>query len=414
MDSDLIDMVNEAKEKYILHWNYRGLTEIPEAVKDVGGHVQEVYLKWNKLSTLPPWIGNFTEVTNLYLYGNCIESLPVSLGNMCNLVVLDLSANQLKDLPSSLGSLKNLQSLLLNQNYIRSLPSSLKDLVSLRYLSLSGNQFSALPGWLGSLPNLQELLVDNNSLEELPRRLTLSISLKVISVCSNRLSYLPSNGFASSPHIRFDSNPYLNYLSLPVFYQQLSKSEHFSNEESADAMAYGCFRSNSTISKHKVSLTLTLVPGNSHNEHKEIRIELPRQLLVIHSHYENTTTSLWELSLRRIYSLRFQHILNISLDQDQSHVFVSYKPISTQSCLDKVDLLESCILYNLTLDGPVSICMHNSCNEPIFTEAWVVFGAGRNTLGIPIMVMFCSHRCAAAFVESSNFTKANDLYRIQK
>lgn len=108
---------------------------------------------------------------------------------------------------------------------------------SLECLCLSGNQLAALPEWLGSLPNLKELFVDNNVLEEIPNRLTLSKSLSMISVCSNRLSYLPLNGFLSAPYIRFDSNPYLNYLSWPVLYQLLSKQ--LPRQQSGNAIAYG-------------------------------------------------------------------------------------------------------------------------------------------------------------------------------
>lgn len=122
MDSDIIDMVNEVQQKTILHWNYRGLTEIPEAIRDVGVNVQEIYLKWNKLRSLPNWISDFSNVTNLYLFGNCLENLPTSLGQMSKLTVLDLSANQLKALPNCLGCLKNLVSLQLNHNFIKSLP----------------------------------------------------------------------------------------------------------------------------------------------------------------------------------------------------------------------------------------------------------------------------------------------------
>lgn len=122
MNSDVIDMVMEVKQKTILHWNYRGLIEIPEAIRDVGINVQEIYLKWNKLKNLPSWIADFSNVTNLYLFGNCLENLPPSLGQMTKLTVLDLSANQLRELPSCLGCLKNLNSLQLNHNFIKSLP----------------------------------------------------------------------------------------------------------------------------------------------------------------------------------------------------------------------------------------------------------------------------------------------------
>lgn len=115
----------------------------------------------------------------------------------------------------------------------------MSQLKSLEYLCLSGNKLVALPEWLGSLPNLKELFVDNNFLEEIPNRLTLSTSLSMISVCSNRLTYLPINGFLSAPNIRFDSNPYLNYLSLPVLCQQMSKVQHPLSQESGNAVAYG-------------------------------------------------------------------------------------------------------------------------------------------------------------------------------
>lgn len=115
----------------------------------------------------------------------------------------------------------------------------MSELDNLACLCLSGNQMVALPEWLGSLPNLQELFVDNNLLEEIPNRLTLSTSLSMLSVCSNKLSYLPPNGFLSAPCIRFDSNPYLNYLSLPVLRQLLAKVQRTQSQQSENTIAYG-------------------------------------------------------------------------------------------------------------------------------------------------------------------------------
>jgi Leucine-rich repeat (LRR) protein len=122
MNLDIKDMVKEVKEKKILHWNYRGLIEIPNAVRSVCSHVEEIYLKWNKLKSLPLWISDFSNITNLYLYGNSIEELPDSFRYMSKLTILDLSVNQLKQIPSCLVHLKNLRSLILNHNFISSLP----------------------------------------------------------------------------------------------------------------------------------------------------------------------------------------------------------------------------------------------------------------------------------------------------
>ncbi|XP_014206141.1 leucine-rich repeat-containing protein 28-like [Copidosoma floridanum] len=407
------DMVNEAREKLVLHWNYRGLSEIPEAVRHVGAQVQEIYLKWNELKSLPIWLADFASVTNLYLYGNKIERLPDTLGLMTKLTVLDLSANRLEELPDCLGSLEALRSLLLNQNYIASLPTSMSKLRNLEYLCLSGNQLVVLPEWLGSLPNLAELFADNNNLREIPNRLTLSTSLDTLSVCSNKLSHLPLNGFASSPQIRFDSNSRLNYLSLPVFCQLVSKLRQSPSQ--GNTIAYGCFgsTSNTTLRSANVNIQLSLVPESNPSEHsKSIVIELPRQLLVVHGFCDNGVVSLWELSLRKVYSTRFRHTLDICLDpMDPSSVLVQRQVIERWKTAEYyTKLLTHCDFIS---NGPTSVCMRNSCDEPIFTEAWIAFGIGRNALFVPTIVIFCSHRCAVEFVKSSSFTENYDMYVIQ-
>ena len=214
MDSDSTEMVKEIKNKVILHWNCRGLVEFPEAIRIYGGHIQEIYLKWNKLTTLPPWIIELFNVTNLYIYGNLIKEVPLELCQMNQLTVLDLSANKLEQIPPYIGNLISLKSLLVNDNSISKLPfgkfldatSNFKFITlsnlnvyiifiemnkmhNLEILSISGNKFVALPEWIGSLPKLKELTADNNCLKELPNRLTLSPQLSIISVCSNRLLY---------------------------------------------------------------------------------------------------------------------------------------------------------------------------------------------------------------------------------
>lgn len=122
-----IDMVKEVREKLILHWNYRGFTNLPEVIREYGSHIQEVYLKWNQLNNLPLWISELSNITNLYLHGNHIESLPDEIGEMKHLTTLDLGHNKLKTLPRGIAQLKNLNILLLNQNSIRTLPPGESD-----------------------------------------------------------------------------------------------------------------------------------------------------------------------------------------------------------------------------------------------------------------------------------------------
>lgn len=75
MNKELIDeMIKEVKKKLVLHWNYRGLTEIPEAIRTTNNNVKEIYLKWNNLKSLPFWISDFSNLTNLYLYAIIITT----------------------------------------------------------------------------------------------------------------------------------------------------------------------------------------------------------------------------------------------------------------------------------------------------------------------------------------------------
>nr|XP_050859813.1 leucine-rich repeat and death domain-containing protein 1-like isoform X1 [Vespula vulgaris]XP_050859814.1 leucine-rich repeat and death domain-containing protein 1-like isoform X1 [Vespula vulgaris]XP_050859815.1 leucine-rich repeat and death domain-containing protein 1-like isoform X1 [Vespula vulgaris]XP_050859817.1 leucine-rich repeat and death domain-containing protein 1-like isoform X1 [Vespula vulgaris] len=428
MDLDPAEMVNEVKEKVILHWNCRGLTELPEIIRKYGNHIQEIYLKWNKLTTLPPWIIELFNVTNLYIYGNLIKELPVELGNMSQLTVLDLSANKLKEIPSSIGNLINIESLLFNDNYIKKLPmgkymfrtfskceliiyfliiqsalpsiykTEMSQLHNLEVLSLSGNEFVALPEWLGSLPKLKELNADNNYLKELPNRLTLAPKVSVISVCSNRLKYLPLNGFLSSPCIRFDANEYLNYLSYPVLIQLAYQIHTSVTGDSVNILGYKCFKlkydDNQSLN---TNIKLNIKIDASCN--KNIVIELPRQILRIHNVNENKTVSLWELALRKVYRLKYKHILNISTSP------INVKVVYKQNTKRNFDFLMSsinCASYNLLINGPATICVNSHCQQPIFTEAWIIVGIIHHIYSIPTIALCCSRSCAFKFMANSS------------
>ncbi|KAG7209399.1 hypothetical protein KM043_015493 [Ampulex compressa] len=317
MDSDSIEMVKEIKDKVILHWNCRGLVEFPEVIRTYGGHIQEIYLKWNKLSTLPSWIIELVNVTNLYMYGNLIKELPPELGKMQQLTVLDLSTNKLENIHPCIGSLSNLKSLFLNDNDITKLPSEMSQLINLEILSIARNKFLALPEWIGSLPKLRELNADNNSLKELPNRLTLAPKLSMISVCSNSLSY-PRQ---------------MEYFGL--------------------------------------------------------------WLLKVHNIYENTTVSLWELSLRKVYIERYNHSLDISMSPVKINIF--FEPIVKNQSLDFTIQSVHCASYTLLFNGPTSICLNAHCQQPIFTEAWVVIGTNHHAEFITAVSLCCCKRCAVEF-----------------
>ncbi|XP_019698581.1 leucine-rich repeat protein SHOC-2 isoform X2 [Harpegnathos saltator] len=394
-------MANEIKSKTILHWNCRGLMKLPKAIKLYGSHIKEIYLKWNKLTTLPPWIMKLFNVTSLYMHGNLIEQLPVEFGKMNQLTVLNLDANQLKQVPICIGNLRNLKHLSMNNNFIEELPIELSQLSNLQILSVSSNQIIALPEWTGSLPKLEELYADNNLLKELPNRLTLAPELSMISVSLNRLTYFPLNGFLSSPVIIFDANEYLNYVSYPLLLQILSQGAIINRL----SLAYGCFKTHYNTNVSSTNIKLYIETKGLYENKTDIIIELPRQLLKIHKVHENVTCSLWELALRKIYTERYKHTLELDISSPNVTIFYSLLPKDTK--LDFILSTMNCISYNLLTNGPISICVNSQCEQPIFTEAWTIVGVHSMVVmeTVITIALCCSKSCASAFTTHSNFLR---------
>ena len=76
----------------------------------LNGNVASLVLNNNSLSgSLPPELGNLTNLTTLYLFNNSLSGIiPSELGNLTNLTSLGLSDNSLSgSIPAELGNLTN-------------------------------------------------------------------------------------------------------------------------------------------------------------------------------------------------------------------------------------------------------------------------------------------------------------------
>ena len=78
-----------------------------------------------------------------YWNGNRLTTLPPEIGNLVNFQVLDLSYNQLAFFPGEIGNLVNLLVLRVNDNQLTLLPP-VYNLASLQDLDLGNNQLSGL------------------------------------------------------------------------------------------------------------------------------------------------------------------------------------------------------------------------------------------------------------------------------
>jgi len=118
--------------------------------------------------SIPPEIGNLTNLTELKLYNNQLTgSIPSEIGNLTNLTKLNLRNNQLTgSIPPEIGNLTNLIELNLRSNQLTgSIPPEIGNLTNLTYLLLYNNQLTgSIPSEIGNLTNLFSLNLSDNQL----------------------------------------------------------------------------------------------------------------------------------------------------------------------------------------------------------------------------------------------------------
>jgi hypothetical protein len=142
---------------------------------------------------IPVQIKYFVNLTFL----NCqfttppLTSLPPEIGELSQLQSLDCSDNKLTELPRQIGKLSQLQSLHCNNNQLTSLPAEIGQLSQLQSLHCNKNQLTSLPAEIGQLSQLQSLHCYNNRLMSLPAEIGKLSKLESMNVYSNRFVRLP-------------------------------------------------------------------------------------------------------------------------------------------------------------------------------------------------------------------------------
>ncbi|KAJ3023388.1 UNVERIFIED_CONTAM: hypothetical protein HDU68_008623 [Siphonaria sp. JEL0065] len=189
---------------------------IPQALADLQ-HITAINLSHSGLITIPKYIGQFLQLTELEIIGiktpseippgvfslnrlqklkltkcNLFGSIPREIENLDSLVELDLSFNKLSSsVPDEISKLGKLQKLKLNSNLLSGcIPSAIGHLSALLVLRLDTNKFvGEIPKSIGQLQELQDLYLSHNALSGiLPESLGKLSSLEVFIVDNNNLS----------------------------------------------------------------------------------------------------------------------------------------------------------------------------------------------------------------------------------
>ena len=178
------------------------------------GHVMRLDLSGGSLrGSIPPEIGNLTELTYLNLGNNhLVGRIPNEIGNLTKLSYLHLGvidrvgANRMASpIPPELGNLRELEVLDLSSNRLfGAIPLELGNLTRLRVLNLSSNNLDGtVPGEMANLESLEYLDLRGNRLNgELPAGIAILEHLKDAYINKNTGLCVPDAAYNAFFNLR--------------------------------------------------------------------------------------------------------------------------------------------------------------------------------------------------------------------
>jgi Leucine-rich repeat (LRR) protein len=147
----------------------------------------------NVSGTLPPEVGNLTDLESMLLSDNKISSsVPAAFGSLTQLYVLDLADNVVSgSIPTELGLLLSVKDFLLSSNeLVGGIPTELGLMRNLERIGLGDNELSGtIPSQLGLLSMATDLVLEKNNLfGPIPTEIGLLSNLHALNLNDNRLT----------------------------------------------------------------------------------------------------------------------------------------------------------------------------------------------------------------------------------
>ena len=198
--------------------------------------LQRLWASHNQFTSLPPEIGQLTNLTELFLHHNQLDMIPTRLCTLTNLKLLWLNNNKIASVPYEIVQLKSLTRLHLDNNLISSFPDHLCQLTSLEILYLNNNKIQTISSKISDMEDLVRLYLQRNQIVEIPEELGLllqnSIKLKLLRLDNNRISKIPED-FSKYRQdaenrqvvLKFEGNPFEVRRISPVPQSLISKEQ---------------------------------------------------------------------------------------------------------------------------------------------------------------------------------------------
>lgn len=137
--------------------------QIPDDLKSLS-KLTHLFLYKSKISEVPHFIEDFSDLVNLGLTGNTRNKLSFDLAKLKQLEVLYLS--DFTEIPDNIYELNNLKELWLINCNIDYVSPKIKQLRYLESLNLWANTLTTLPKELLELPNLREIFYDEDKITD--------------------------------------------------------------------------------------------------------------------------------------------------------------------------------------------------------------------------------------------------------
>ncbi|KAL2650342.1 hypothetical protein R1flu_018470 [Riccia fluitans] len=170
------------------------LQTVPKDVWALGPSVRILDLSLNKIKSISPEIGSFTNLQRLRLSNNGLTDDSILWQSLSSLKVLSYFAvdhNKLTSLPAEIGQLTSLKHFNASHNQIQNVPEEIGNCTSLEKIDFSHNQIKVMAGSLGQCTHLSEVDFSANFLTEIPSSLSKLQYLKVLNFDNNALTSFP-------------------------------------------------------------------------------------------------------------------------------------------------------------------------------------------------------------------------------
>lgn len=210
----------------------KSITELSEQFIYSSRNIVRMWLKNNKLSTLPARVQDMKALRSIWLSNNLFENIPVlpktvkniyidnnfinningvekftlletlkidccklesitdEIGQCTKLITLEAHKNNISSVSICIGNLSKLKTLSLHSNLITKLPEEIGNLNELSYFSLHFNDIEILPSSMSNMTSLLRFSLHNNQIRSITSLASL-FSLQVVSLFRNNIEEIP-------------------------------------------------------------------------------------------------------------------------------------------------------------------------------------------------------------------------------